>query len=233
MRAIYLANNFPEFQADHEFELFEGFHHLKNVVRLKKGEKIKLLDGKGHSIICETITIGKKSIELTMKSHLEHNRAFEIDVALGITKKSSFSDMVKLACEMGINKVIPLKCEFSQKWEFNEARMESLVESAMNQSNNPFLVEVTEPIKLDLLELKKYEQVFLLHPYCDKQEQLSPLSPDSKTLLIIGPEAGLSESEGQAILKQGAQGLSLPTPLLRAPTALCVGVGHLLANYLA
>ncbi len=57
----------------------------------------------------------------------------------------------------------------------------------------------------------------------------SPLA--SQTIILIGPEGGFSEAEEAKIMAyKKAKIVHLPTPIMRAPTAVATSIGYLLSE---
>ena len=66
------------------------FHHLSKVLRLKAGEEISLLDGKGKEAICQIAGIDKKEAKLTLLAEKMYpEEQSRITLALGWGKAAS------------------------------------------------------------------------------------------------------------------------------------------------
>ena len=100
---------------------------------------------------------------------------------------------------------------------------------AFVQSNNPFSVEISDPIiKDDYLSVINNYDLIVLASLKNTREFPKTIDQTKKILIIIGPEGGLSETEEINILShKNVAPLQLPTYILRAPNA----VTAVLASY--
>jgi 16S rRNA (uracil1498-N3)-methyltransferase len=199
-------------------------HHLVNVVRLEAGEELLLLDGKGLKVLTRVERITKKEIALTMVSDSIEERRFSIDVAIGIPKREALELCLKQATELGVRNIYLVRGAFSQMRVPEVDRLRKLLVSALEQSNAPYLPEL---IETNWALLPDLPGIFLDSQGTSMAQ--SSLKTPREVLLIVGPEGGLSPEE-LALLRgrTNLEAITLPTPILRTPTALSVGAGMLL-----
>lgn len=209
----------------------EAAHHLISVARVSAGEEILLLNGKGLTIKTVVSSISKKELLLKKLISTEVKRNYLMDLALGIPKKEALELSLKQAAELGFRKIYLIRSKYSQIRIPEESRIESLLVSAVEQSNSAFVPEVilTEWNKLPC---EDYGQILML----DSQNKSSNPEIEMKSdvrLLIVGPEAGFSDEE-LALLHNlpRVTVLNLPTPILRTPTAVATGAGIILKSLL-
>lgn len=205
----------------------ESAKHL-HVVRIKPEEEILVLNGNGLKALTRVGSISKNQIELLVESIEESKNSHEISLAIANPKKDAFEDILKIAVELGVQNIYPLTSEFSQYDYQSSDRVQRILESALIQSNNPFLPTIHPQITLDLFldQLNSPLYFFNSRPNnCGKAEKIS----GAKTILI-GPEGGFSPREESRILaKSNVFSIHLPTPILRAPTAVASSIGYLLS----
>ena len=226
MRAVYIED-----LTDDEFITIEGedSHHLINVVRIQKGEKILLMNGKGYFADGEVELIQKKRVTFKVHNKTHHEKIGQITLAIAVTKKDAFNEMIRSATEMGINRVIPFYSEFSQRLKPNYEKINKIMINALTQSNNPYLPQVDKVVDFDdLLSLLPEFENKILFSLADHHS--TNLKSKSSTLIIIGPEGGLSPSENEQLIKMGSTSVHLPTPILTAPVACCVALGFVLGK---
>jgi len=226
LRAIFYS-----FQKENNFGNIvvtdDSAKHL-NVVRVKINEEILVLNGCGLMALTKVVTISKNQIELLIISLEESESMHEISLAIANPKKEAFEDILKIAVELGIRNIYPLTSEFSQYTYVYNDRIQRILESALIQSNNPFL-PVVHP-QGELIEYVKNLDSALYffnsrQNNCGKVEFIS-----GPRTILIGPEGGFSLNEEDAILaKNNVFSIHLPTPILRAPTAVASSVGYLLS----
>jgi 16S rRNA (uracil1498-N3)-methyltransferase len=201
-------------------------HHLQ-VVRVKKDEEILALNGKGSQFFATISEVTKKEIVLKIISSKFQNLKSNIELAIALPKKDAFEDILKIAVELGVSKIYPLSSEFSQyEYSFND-RVGRLLESALVQSNNLYLPILADQESLGqfLIDNKSPIAYFSAANSEIKLKQ----STEEKIIILIGPEGGFSErEESQIIENENVSVIHLPTPILRAPTAVAASVGYLL-----
>lgn len=204
----------------------ELLHHLVKVVRLNQGEKILLLNGKGLSMECVVSNVSKKSLELKKLSVQEGQDFLGLSLAIGICKRDAMELILKQAVELGVKEIIPLQTDFSHKFFLKPERVESLMISALKQSNNLYFPDILSSSKIENLDFKNYSHALYFTPPGEARDHSFSPSPKDKTLLIIGPEGGFSQKEDHWIAQQkNVTRISLATPILRAPTAVAAAIG--------
>lgn len=227
MRAI-LDRNLKIGQEFIELTL-EQAHHF-NVVRTKVGEQVLVLDGLGHRAVGEVCALTKKSGIIKIISVQEEVEKHNISLAIACPKKDAFEEIIKIAVELGVRKIYPLQSQFSQYQYSNSERLDKIIESAMVQSNNLFF---------PIVENQKVLQSFLdqmstpIVYFCSHNISLKTFSklPTDEIIVLIGPEAGFSKEEEEQIAKyKNINQIHLPTPILRAPTAVATSVGYLISK---
>lgn len=237
MRSILI----PNFLAAKEFILEknkneENYHHLTNVCRIKKGEKINLFDGNGKIYNCVVAEIDKKKIQLLIDECSEAKRSYHIHLIFALLKREGMSLMLKQAVELGFESIFPVTTRFSQTERelVKEERIFHLVESALIQSNNPFYPKIHSLMPLMSVPWSMFDDVIYLTEKELKEtaEILPRIGNHRKIALIIGPEAGLSLDEENELANHFSQlkspifhRIHLPCPILKAPTALSAGAG--------
>lgn len=206
----------------------EQAKHLQ-VVRIKSGEEVLVLNGNGQKALTTVGTILKNSIELLVSKVETESRKHSIHLAVAVPKKDAFEDILKIAVEMGVKSIQPLTSEFSQFDYVPGERFNRILESALIQSNNAFMPEIFPQKKLEtfLVENKQSLYFFDSRPNANKQSAETA----KEKVVLIGPEGGFSEKEaGQILSRPDVFSIHLPTPIQRAPTAVASSIGYLLGK---
>lgn len=208
----------------------EAAHHLVNVVRTEMGEEILLLNGKGLKVKTKVTSVSKRELTLTKLDHSVEENPFQMDLALGIPKKEALELSLKQAVELGFKKIYLVRSQYSQTKLPETERIQSLLVSALEQSNSAFLPEIL-PVSWNEIPAQDYNEILML----DSQNE-TPKTQGQKlktALLVVGPEGGFSPEES-AFLHQlpSIRVVNLPTPILRTPTAVATGAGILLGSLL-
>ncbi len=198
-------------------------HYIKNVVRLKKGDKISLfnsLSGEWDGIILQH---GRDFTEFKVeKLSRPQEKQNNLWLAFSTIKKNQQDMMLQKTTELGIQKFFPLLCERSIVREINNERAEKIVTEASEQSNR-----ISVPEILPIQNLKNFIKNFPTKGiiiFCDincRTNNLSEiLSSKNPICILIGPEGDFSEKERQLIVdNKKTVSISLAKNILRAETA--------------
>lgn len=202
--------------------------HL-HVVRIRPGEEILVLNGKGQKAFTKVGEISKNHIELFILETVSATPGHLISLAIAAPKKDAFEDILKMAVELGVLNIFPLTSDYSQYEYQKSERVQRILESALIQSNNSFMPQVYPQQKLEnFLENIKIPLFFFnSRPLeCGKVENII-----GEKMILIGPEGGFSPAEESRILGLSQVfSIHLPTPILRAPTAVASSIGYLLSH---
>jgi 16S rRNA (uracil1498-N3)-methyltransferase len=201
------------------------FHHLQ-VARVNKSEEIKLFNGQGLIATALVENLSKKSIDLKILGTQTEVRNSFIDVLLGIPKREALESCIKLAVELKVNNLFLFESKYSQKVKLEEKRVNALVASAIEQSNNPWSPNIIWLEDITDFKEKNYTNILFF-----QSEIIKPnfkIETSTKNLLIIGPEGGWSKDEHEYFLKfPNAHSINLATAIMRTPTAMSCAVGFL------
>lgn len=202
--------------------------HCVRVLRMKEGDTLEVIDGKGHRYTCRLIEAHAKRahVEIIEKQDVPLSWQNNITVAVAPTKHLDRMEwMVEKLTEIGVNRIIPLLCRYSERKELKIERLEKIAISAMKQSLKTVLpiIDVMTPIK-DVITKQMYDQRFIA--YCDTSIPRKLLSAEYRankdTLILIGPEGDFSTEEINLALNSGYNPISLGDNRLRTETAAVV-----------
>lgn len=227
MRAIYIKELTPQ-----EFYHLKGdeAHHLINVIRIELDEEVLLLNGMGLKVKTRLSELSKRELTLSTIDTETVTKTSLMDLALGVPKKEALELSLKQAVELGFDRIYLIRSQYSQTKVPDLDRIESLLISALEQSNNGFMPVVKE-LSWGDIPFEEYVEVLMMdsqHPSSTKV-----VSNPGKKLLIVGPEGGFSPSETSQLHQlKNVRVLRLPTGILRTPTAVATGAGILLESLL-
>src|SRR5437762_2091658 len=127
--------------------------HLVQVLRMRDGEKLNLTDGKGNLLTAEIIDDHKRHCQVkVIDSRFTSHDSRKISIAISLLKNSNrFEWFLEKATEIGINEIIPMICERTEKQKFREDRMQSILISAMLQSQQCWLPVLHKPMAYELI----------------------------------------------------------------------------------
>lgn len=211
-------------------------HHLKDVLRLKYQDKVVVLDGNGREFVCEIKHLDKNCAKLDIIERHTFKRDFKLTVACALPKKSKIDFIVEKLTEIGVDKIILLKTERTEvdlKDSTKKlARLTKIAESALKQSGNLFLPQISFLNFKDLLMLKQdgnYGLAIIPNLVCDTQNIKDVLEKKSaKNILVaVGPEGDFSENEIGLAKQAGFVSVSLGSAVLKVDTAAIVVAGFI------
>jgi len=198
--------------------------HAIRVLRLQKGNRIQVVDGKGGFYETEITDANPKKCRLSIvNSILEFGkRNFHLHVAIAPTKNiDRFEWFLEKATEIGIDEITPLLTSHSERKTINQERLEKIMVSAMKQSLKAYLPQLDELTTFkELIINNKTENKFIA--YCDEiqKNHLKDLATKgNNTLILIGPEGDFSSDEVNLAIQNGFKVVSLGESRLRTETA--------------
>ena len=198
--------------------------HVAQVLRMKKGEKLNLTDGKGNLITAEISEAHKKHCAVNIQHstfNIQHIR--KITIAISLLKNTSrFEWFLEKATEIGVSEIIPLICERTEKQKFRYDRMKGICISALLQSQQTRLPILHEPVQFGDLVKRQFDDCNKMIAHCIDEEKQSlhlQISKSSNRLICIGPEGDFTEDEIELALQNDFRPVSLGDTRLRTETA--------------
>lgn len=202
--------------------------HCVRVLRMKEGDNLEVVDGKGVRYLCRLIDAHSKHahVEIIRKEELQLPWKNRITVAVAPTKHLDRMEwMVEKLTEIGVNRIVPLLCRYSERKELKVERLEKIAVSAMKQSLKATLpiISPMTPIK-EFIKSDESTQKFIA--YCDPTIERQLLSKqyeaNADTTILIGPEGDFSIDEIKLAIETGYAPISLGENRLRTETAAVV-----------
>ena len=198
--------------------------HCVRVLRLQKGDGITLVDGRGgfYSAEIEEPNPKRCAVKVIKEEQNFGLRNFQVQVAIAPTKNIERIEwFLEKATEIGINRVTPLLCRYSERKDIKNERLEKVTVSAMKQSLKAYLPRLDELTKFtDFIHQPFDGQKFIAH--CEEQHRdllKDVVKPGKSYLILIGPEGDFSTEEIKMAIEAGFQPVSLGDSRLRTETA--------------
>jgi 16S rRNA (uracil1498-N3)-methyltransferase len=224
MRAAYLSGKVLKAE-DVVLIEDETFHHWTTVLRMKSGEEILLFNGLGVRARAKINEIKKRSLQLKVMEVVQVPATTRPDVLLLTPKRDALESMLKAAAELACDKILLLRGEYSQEKLPDGRRVEALLQSALEQSNNPWAPQLVSLEKWEEFDASVYEQILVMDVGMSTAAN-AVRNSGQKILLVVGPEAGFSAVERERFKSwNNASVITLPSAILRAPTAMIAGLG--------
>ena len=197
--------------------------HIVQVLRMKTGEQLRLTDGAGNRYTAAIEKEHKKATVVALVDHhFEERPAKKASIAISLVKNTArFEWFLEKATELGIYTVYPLICTRTEKQHFRFDRMKNILVSAMLQSQQCWLPDITEPISFDQFinrEISAHKMIAHCIPG-SKSNLYDETSRHRDTVIMIGPEGDFTPDEIDRSISRGFLAVSLGNTRLRTETA--------------
>ena len=198
------------------------------VVRLKEGDEIEVVDGTGNCCLCRiTLAHHKRcGVEVVAVDRQLPHWGNSISIAIAPTKNLDRMEwMVEKCTEMGVDRIVPLRCRYSERKELKRERLNKIAVSAMKQSLKctlPLIDEMTPIAEVIGMPFDGRKYIAYCDPSVPRRLFAKEYYPDSNALIMIGPEGDFSPEEINAALEAGFLPISLGDSRLRTETAAVV-----------
>lgn len=205
----------------------EESQHCVRVLRLKNGDEIHLIDGRGTLFRAEIVSANAKKTEFRIVEATENfeKRPFRLHLAIAPTKNiDRFEWFVEKATEIGFDELTPLVCRYSERKVVKTERLEKIVVAAAKQSLKAAVPTINPLCTFaDFMKKELPTNGYIAHCYqMPKEPLLSVCKKNDDVVVLVGPEGDFSREEVELALQKGFQAVSLGKSRLRTETAALV-----------
>lgn len=203
-------------------------HHITRVVRVRPGESVELVNGKG--VLAQARLEGAlgRKVRLTVVEVEEKppNRCPMI-LAQALPRKNRLDALLEKSTELGVEEVWLFPGEKSEKkmlppHQFE--RIQTITVSAMKQSGRLFLpgVQMMGPVS----SWKKMDHPLFFGTLSKEAPLFGEVVEEGLQgcIFVVGPEGGLTDEEEACLKNLGGRGVSLSNHILRTDTAPLVAL---------
>lgn len=208
-------------------------NHIRNVLRIRPGEDLRVSDGAGHSWLCCVDRYEENTAVLDILKNLDEDTELPSKIWLfqGLPKGDKMELIVQKAVELGAFCVVPFAAKRSvvrldeKKGQKKQARWQLIAKGAAEQSGRGIIPEISAPVSFEeaLREAEKLDVVLI--PYeleegmAGTVRTIGKIRPGQSVGIFIGPEGGFEEAEVEKAESAGACAVSLGKRILRTETA--------------
>lgn len=208
-------------------------NHIKNVLRMKAGEKVLISNGVDRDYLCEITSLSQEAVDAEILSVTEGGSELPVRITLfqGLPKSDKLEVIIQKAVELGAFRIVPVETKRTvvkldkKKEEGRLRRYRAISESAAKQSKRMIIPEVSEVMSFPkALEFSKDFDLCLI-PFEHAagmertRELLSGIRPGMQVGIFIGPEGGFEDEEIELAESFGAKTVTLGRRILRTETA--------------
>ena len=199
--------------------------HCVRVLRLKEGDSLHITDGKGTLYRAEVEDAHPKrcTIRIVEEHHEWEKRPYSLTIAVAPTKNIDRIEwFVEKATECGIDRIIPILCDHSERKVIKGERLEKIAISAMKQSLKAYLPTIAPLTPIRTLLEEPFDGVRLIAHCEEDMERIfmgELIDKGDNVMVLIGPEGDFSKEEIEAARKAGFREVTLGKERLRTETA--------------
>src|SRR6266498_1480964 len=213
-------------------------HHARDVMRVRRGEKVVLFNGQGREITAEIVDFTGEEIRLR-RLHEAETPPLECHIVLGqaIPKGKNMELIVQKAVEIGAAEIAPIISDRtivqvdSESAAQKQSKWQQIAIEAAKQCGQNWLPRVHAPRKLSELFSVEAGESFDLQLIGSLQpgaRHLKKLLADYSSehqrgphsvLMLVGPEGDFTPAELALARRHGSQPITLGPIILRVETA--------------
>ena len=213
------------------------YHHIKNVMRMKKDDIIKVVfDNVVYT--CKLTSISNKSSFEIINKEEKDKKDYSVDVAFSLIKEQKLNYLLQKTTELGAGMLIPINTKRSvvkidKKKESSKIdRWQKICKEASEQSFRSNMPKINEVLNLQDLIYMDYDLKLLCSLNKNTKNIKKVIQKNNKCvkiLLVVGPEGGFDPKEEEYLVNNGFISVSLGNTVLRAETAPVVAISMI--NY--
>jgi 16S rRNA (uracil1498-N3)-methyltransferase len=207
--------------------------HIKNVLRLKSGDMIRLFDGSGseYDAVIKHLSTAKTELVMARKLAATTESFIQLMVAQGFLRQKKMDALVRQLSELGMTRWIPFFSERSvprpdkKRLAARLRRWQKIVQESFKQCGRSILPEISTPVSFEEV-LALGQACTLKYIFWENESQPLPQKSGirlSKTgyriIIVLGPEGGFTPQEIEKAKDCGFEVTGLGPRILRAETA--------------
>ena len=202
----------------------EEAKHIKNVLRMKMGDRFVAFDGTGIDYICYITCVGEQiSAEIHERSRSLSEPNVRVTLYQAYPKSAKMNEIVQKAVELGAASIVPfLSVRCVKRPEGQGDKLSRVALAAVKQCGRSVLPSVCDVQSFDdaLAMMRRHEQLIV----CWEEEQemtlKQALEADADDIgIVIGSEGGFEADEVDAMRAIGGTSVTLGRRILRTETA--------------
>ena len=216
----------------------EQSHHIKNVLRMKNDDIVKIVDI-NHNPYLVKLTIGNNVSGKVFESLEKYEEKVRVTLVAALIKNDKWDFMIQKVCELGVSEIVPLEAKrcvvrLKDKADKKIMRFNKIALEACEQCKREDLVTVNKAISLKEISAYKSELNIVAYEDADYKglnlKEILKGKPKSVTI-VIGPEGGFDPGEIEYLINNDFKCVSLGKRILRAETASIASVGNIMFYY--
>lgn len=204
---------------------FDINHQIRNVLRLREGDRVVLLNGQGaafHGVI-KSLTKDKTVVSKHKVDIYKRKTNVSLKIAASILKKDNFEYVLQKCTEIGVDNFQPIVSERTEKSNLNFDRLNKIIKEAFEQSERLvipkiFPIKTLEEFLSEEVLQKQSSKIFVLE-FNSPLLKISEFKNNKDITFLVGPEGGWGEEDIKIFEKFNIEKISLGDQILKAETA--------------
>jgi 16S rRNA (uracil1498-N3)-methyltransferase len=188
-------------------------------LRLREGEAVGLLDGRGGRAEGRVVTATRTTCVVSVRLVEDVAPPVDLTIAIGVLDNRDRMEFAIEKCtELGVRRIVLLDCQRSQRHTIRMERLLQKAEAAMIQSGRAWMPELIGPISVHTC-LDTFPDATVI---VGDQYGSTPSSCSVPALILVGPEGGFASEEQAHIATRNPVMWRIGDNRLRSETAAIV-----------
>lgn len=207
----------------------DDFHHIKNVMRMKIGDKIYVCY-QNHTYLSEIIEISSDEVIAIIHQELIENKELpcNVTIAQGLVRKEKMEEVIDHITELGATFYLPVVMTRSnvklkeEKLDKKMVRLNKIAKEAAEQSHRTSVLKVLEPTDFKTFIKNSINYDLCLVAHVDGENPLylgDAIGEYNNILILVGPEGGIDDKEIKILKDAKFKFVSLGKRVLRTEVA--------------
>lgn len=211
-------------------------HHARDVVRVRRGECVAVVDGAGHEFLCEAQEYTRDKVRLAIvEKHFHPAPTSRVTLLQAVPKGRIMEAIIQKATELGASRIVPVLSERvvaqldDQDAGHKAAKWRLAAREAIKQCGSAWLPEVEAPVTPSRFLARK--ESFELPLIASLESGSRPAREYFRAFqakhgrmprsvcVWVGPEGDFTAAETEVIKSHGVLPITLGQLILRVETA--------------
>ena len=211
----------------------DNLKYLKQVMRLKQGDRINIFDGYGCEFEASIKSFSTKTVLIEMGNLIPaSDKEIKITLAQALPKAKKMNTIVKSAAELGADVIIPFVATRSvvniteEKISSKTSRWQKIAQEAARSSHSSHITEVAKISSFtEMLSSAAEDAPKLIFWEEESQKTIKDILAGKEFaaakdfFIVVGPEGGFSKDEIEKTKEAGFISVSLGRQILKVETA--------------
>ncbi len=205
--------------------------HMGKVLRLKPGDPVSMTDGKGIDYQGQVLTIAQDAVDIKIlgQSGSKTESGLDLTVCSAMLKDKKMDGIIRELTQIGVTSWVPFFSKRSvpspdpKKLDRRLDRWRSIARESLKQCRRSCEVSIPTPCSFEaVLDMASgATHCIAFWEESNRTLNLEPMEypPNSRAIVLIGPEGGFTEQEILSAEAAGFCPYSLGPRILRAETA--------------